>query len=162
MSHRLFSRFSGLAALALVAALVFQGAMNAEERKRDSREGELKTSHARVIQAPELASVKQGPVVEALKAYEADRKAGRIARGDEERVLRERLRQALRNNRSSEGLAQKKTTTGATALDLEGRFQYVMVQTDGPDGPSVTCVTNETGGAAVSTPGAVRKPAETE
>ena len=135
----------GVLALAVLAA----GAMNAADQKSEGEKGKTRTFKSRVLNAPEMAGQSKSVVLDALRAYELDRKAGRIAKGDEEKALRDRLDRAFALNRSSEGLSEKRTTSGAVGLDLQGRYQYVILSRTDAAGNVVTeCVSDAAGAEA--------------
>ena len=137
--------------------------MNAADRKGEPHEGAPRTFKSKVINAPEMAGMSKSVVLEAFKAYEVDLKAGRIGKGDEERALRERLDRAFRLNRSSEGLTAKKTAAGVSVVQLEGRFQYVILSRTNADGTVTTeCMTDAPSAAAFLTGGPTRAAADRE
>jgi hypothetical protein len=136
--------FLTAASLVLVCAAVTPARVNAADKKpgSDNPKGRMTFKHSRVINAPGLEV--KGVVADAVRAFEADRKAGKFSSAAEEkRALRETLRRAFQANRSAEGLRPKAAASGATAIDLEGQYQYVWLARTNADGSiSTACVTD--------------------
>lgn len=147
---------------AFVLAALAVGTANAADGKGEPEKGKARTFKTKVINAPELAGMPKSAVLEALGAFEADRKAGRIAKGDEERVLRDRMERAFRLNRSGEGLQKKQSATGGSNVDLEGRFEYVMLSRTEADGTTTVECVSDAGAAVAFLMGRSRAAAEKE
>jgi hypothetical protein len=152
MCRQFLTKEEGMSRLAFRAAGVFAlvcfaltpAIANAGDKTNGPKEqkGKMTFKHSRVVNAPGLDA--RSVVADAVRAFEADRKAGKFATAaDEKRALRETLRRAFQANRSGAGLKPKATASGATAIDLEGQFQYVWLARSNPDGSvSTACVTD--------------------
>jgi hypothetical protein len=141
--------FSGrvLSALAVAAAVLVSGSTAAAAEKAQNAKPLVFKS--RVINAPgaENASV----IADALQKFYAARKPGSPARlsETEHRELVANVERAFRLNRSSEGLHTAQAGAGMKRLDLDGRFQYVILSKTNPDGTTSTaCVTDWDGARA--------------
>ncbi len=140
--------FSGrvLIAFAVAAGLLVSAATAvAAEKGQSPKPRVFKT---RVINAPgaENSSV----IADALQKFYAARKPGSPARlsETEHQQLVANVERAFRLNRSSEGLHTTQAA-GLTRLDLDGRFQYVILSKTNPDGSTSTaCVTDWDGARA--------------
>src|SRR5262245_20092620 len=133
------------AALLVLVCFVFTPAKTSAADKPSGpkdQKGKMTFKHARVVTAPGQQG--RSVVAEALRAFDADRKAGKFATlAEEKRARRETLQRAFERNRSDAGLTARATATGAQILDLEGRFEHVWLSRTNPDGSiSTACVTD--------------------
>jgi hypothetical protein len=138
------------AALVLLVCTTLTPSMaKAADKKSGSEEGKvLSFKNVRIVNAPspEARSV----VMDALRAFEADKKAGKFATvADEKLARREVLKRAFQQNRSDEGLKAKAGAAGSTIVNSDGRFEFVMLSRVEADGSvSTACVTDWRGAEA--------------
>jgi hypothetical protein len=130
---------------------------NVEEAVRDTRLlltrfEEISARFAEPMSDDEMNALleKQGEIqtrIEAIGAWERDRKidiamdALRLPTAQETQELVDRL--SVLTNRSTEGLQATALSSGAVTVNLEGRFESVMLVRPNADGTSeVRCVTS--------------------
>jgi hypothetical protein len=130
-----------LAALAVAAGVLVSASMAVAAEKSQTTKPLVFKS--RVINAPGAANA--SVIADALQKFYAARKPGSPARLSETEHLEllANVERAFRLNRSSEGLHTAQAGGGMTRLDLDGRFQYVILSKTNPDGSTSTaCVTD--------------------
>jgi hypothetical protein len=135
--------FRPAALLVLVCIALTPAMASAADDKTGSEKGKvLSFKNVRIVNAP--APEARSAVLDALRGFEADKKAGKFGTvAEEKRIRREVLKRAFERNRSDEGLKPRATAAGATAVDVDGRYEYVMLSRVNADGSvSTTCVTD--------------------
>lgn len=129
------------AALALgFMALAMATATAAENRQGPDKPLVFKS---RVINAPDAAHQVRSVVADVFSEYTDPKTGGLKKLSERERVqFMARLERAFKLNRSSEGLKSTQAAQG-TAVNLEGRFQYIFLSRTNPDGSvSTACVSD--------------------
>jgi len=136
-------RTAGLA-VSTLAAFLAAGAAAGQEKGAGPPPRKL-VFKSIVINAPEMAVQNKSVVADVLKEAFRDRPAGKSKQltDKEAREIGARLERAFRLNRSTEGLQSAPAANGMVSLDLQGRFQYILLSRTNPDGSTSTaCVSD--------------------